>query len=97
MPKGPRPEVIWTGAFVMSRGAVVPSVLAVDSLDDLVSTTDAAKAVGVDAATIRSWAFRGSLAKSGLDERNRPLYRLIDVVRVARDTRRRAIGAHRVA
>jgi hypothetical protein len=75
----------------------VPRLPPIESLDDLVSTTDAAIHVGVDAATIRSWASRGYLNKSGLDERNRPLYRLIDVLRVARDTRQRAIGKNRLA
>ncbi|QLQ10947.1 MAG: MerR family transcriptional regulator [Nocardioidaceae bacterium] len=71
--------------------------LPLESLDDLVSTTDAASRIGVDAATVRSWANRGYLNKSGLDERNRPLYRLIDVLRVAHDTRQRALGRSRTA
>jgi hypothetical protein len=73
----------------------VPRLPPLESLDDLVSTTDAAIHVGVDASTIRQWASRGYLAKAGLDERNRPMYRLIDVLRAARDTRQRAIGKRR--
>lgn len=68
-----------------------------ESLDDLVSTADAAATCGVGSSTIRKWAHLGYLAPSGLDERNRPLYRIIDVLRVARDTRRRAIGKDRTA
>lgn len=68
-----------------------------DDLDTLVTTADAASACGVDCATVRSWASRGHLAKSGLDERGRPMYRLIDVLRVARDTRRRGLGHSRIA
>lgn len=68
-----------------------------ESLDDLVSTTDAAAACGVDAATIRQWASRKHLKPSGLDDRGRPMYRLIDVLRVARDTRQRALGRSRTA
>lgn len=71
--------------------------LAPEDLDRLVNTVDAASACGVDAATVRSWASRGHLAKAGLDERNRPLYRLIDVLRTARDTRQRALGRGRTA
>ena len=68
-----------------------------DDLDTLISTTEAANRIGVSAATIRSWDARGHLVRSGLDERNRPLYRMIDVLRCARDTRRRAIGQGRIA
>lgn len=63
-----------------------------ESLDDLVSATEAANRIQARASTIRSWAARGYLDASGLDERNRPLYKMIDVLRCARDTRRRAIG-----
>lgn len=68
-----------------------------ESLNDLVSTNDAADACGVGASTIRKWAHLKYLAPSGLDEQNRPLYRLIDVLRVARDTRQRALGRSRTA
>lgn len=68
------------------------AVLVPESLDDLITTTEAAASIGVGASTIRKWAHLGYLEPAGLDERNRPLYRLIDVLRVARDTRRRAIG-----
>lgn len=85
---------LWRG-FVISEGST--KLLAVESLDDLVTTNDAASHVGVDAATIRQWKSRGYLKPSGLDDRNRPLYRLIDVLRAARDTRQRAIGHARTA
>lgn len=68
-----------------------------DSLDDLVSTTEAANRIGVGKSTISMWANRGYLAPSGLDPSNRPLYKMIDVLRAARDTRRRAIGRNRIA
>jgi stage V sporulation protein SpoVS len=68
-----------------------------ESLDDLVSTTEAAESIGVGKAAVSNWAARGYLIPSGLDAANRPLYRLIDVLRCARDTRRRAIGSSRVA
>lgn len=69
----------------------------VESLDDLVSTTEAAKTCGLTVAAVSNWARRGHLKPSGLDERGRPLYRLIDVLRVARDTRQRALGRARTA
>lgn len=68
-----------------------------ESLDNLVSTTEAADACGVGKTTISMWAKRGYLKPSGLDHRDRPLYKLIDVLRVARDTRHRAAGRSRVA
>lgn len=68
-----------------------------DSLDDLVSTTEAANRIGVGKSTITMWATRGHLAIAGLDEHDRPLYKMIDVLRAARDTRRRAIGQSRTA
>ena len=68
-----------------------------DDLDTLVTTADAANACGVGCSTIRKWAHLQYLTPSGLDERNRPMYRLIDVLRVARDTRRRGLGHSRIA
>jgi DNA-binding transcriptional MerR regulator len=68
-----------------------------ESLDNLVSTNEAADACGVECATVRSWVARGHLTATGLDERNRPLYKLIDVLRASRDTRRRATGGRRTA
>lgn len=68
-----------------------------ETLDDLVSTTEAANRIGVGKSTITMWATRGHLAVAGLDERDRPLYRMIDVLRTARETRRRAIGQGRTA
>lgn len=68
-----------------------------ENLDSLVSTNEAADACGVGASTIRKWAHLDYLKPTGLDERNRPLYKLIDVLRVARDTRRRATGQRRTA
>lgn len=72
-------------------------MLAIESLDDLVSTTEAAQAIGVGKSTVSNWATRGYLVPSGLDPANRPLYRLVDVLRCARETRRRAIGYSRTA
>jgi DNA-binding transcriptional MerR regulator len=72
-------------------------MLAPEALDNLVSATDAATHCGVGASTVRMWRARGYLNPSGLDEKGRPLYRLIDVLRAARDTRRRGIGPRRTA
>jgi len=71
--------------------------LVTDSLEELITTAEAASACGVSAVTIRQWKHRGWLAPSGLDQRNRPLYRMVDVLRCERDTRRRALGKTRIA
>lgn len=42
--------------------------------DGLLTTPEAARLVGVSAATIRSWRNRGWLEPQGLDERGRPLH-----------------------
>lgn len=72
-------------------------MLVPEALDNLVTTPEAAAHCGVDASTIRKWRERGHLTVSGLDPHGRPLYRLIDVLRAARDTRRRALGQRRTA
>ena len=72
-------------------------MFSLESLDELVTTTEAANRIGVGKSAVCMWASRGYLAASGLDERSRPLYKMIDVLRCARDTRRRAIGKDRIA
>ena len=67
-----------------------------ESLDDLISTTEAAGECGVSVKTVSMWAARGYLKRSGLDERGRPLYKRVDVLRAERDTRRRAVGRNRI-
>lgn len=60
-----------------------------ENMDNLVGTVDAAEAVKRDPATIRKWKQLGYLSPAGLDARNRPLYRLIDVLRTEQTCRRR--------
>lgn len=72
-------------------------MLVAADLDQLVSAREAAAHTGLSVQTVHSWAARGHLQPSGLDNRGHKLYRLIDVLRVARDTRKRAIGAGRTA
>lgn len=42
--------------------------------DEMLTTPEAGRLVGVSAATIRSWRNRGWLEPQGLDERGRPLH-----------------------
>lgn len=83
------PVRITGGGFVMSGG--------LSMLHDLVTTTEAAEACGVGRSTISMWVARGHLKVRGLNEHNHPVYRLGDVLVVARDTRRRAVGTRRIA
>jgi hypothetical protein len=67
------------------------SGLVPDDLDTLVSTVEAADAVGVAPTTIRKWKSRNMLAPAGLDKYKRPLYRLLDVMQTEQRTRRSMI------
>jgi len=64
-------------------------VLTPDGLNTLINSTDAAAIAGVSVSTIRTWKDRGLIQAAGLDERNRPLYRLADIARAERQTRQR--------
>lgn len=63
-----------------------------DTLEDLITTTEAASEIGCAPQTISKWAALGYLHPSGLDEHYRPLYKRIDVLRAERDRRRNALG-----
>jgi len=80
----------------------LPVSLAPELLESLVSTSEAANLAGVKVSAITNWRERGylvdtvdgpkrvHLAPAGLDVRNRPLYRWIDVAKAERATRDRA-------
>lgn len=63
-----------------------------ESLDNLVSTAEAATHTGRSEAAIRQWRSRGHITPADIDTNGRPLYRLIDILRAERDTRHRALG-----
>jgi DNA-binding transcriptional MerR regulator len=50
-----------------------------------------AGAARIRPATIRQWVTRGHLKAAGLDDEDRPLYRLADVARAELATRARAL------
>ena len=66
------------------------AILIPDSVFDLITATDAATLCGVTPDAIRQWASRGQLQAAGIDHRGRKLYRLIDVAKAERATRKRA-------
>lgn len=66
------------------------AIMVPDGIDSLVTTNDAATLCGVSAQAIRMWANRGLLTATGLDERGRKLYKLIDVAKAERATRAKA-------
>ena len=53
--------------------------------DPLVDIAAAAEALGVKAATIRSWVQRGYLTQRGTDSHRRTLYRWSELLRVHHD------------
>lgn len=61
-----------------------------DGIDSLITTNDAATLCGVSAQAIRMWVNRGLLAATGMDDRGRKLYRLVDVAKAERATRNKA-------
>lgn len=65
----------------------MPSPIAPELLDSLVTTTQAANLAGVRVSAISNWKDRGHLAPAMHDGRGRPLYRWIDVARAERATR----------
>lgn len=77
----------FTGRSSILAGA---AIMIPESIEDLITVNQAATLCGVSAVTIRSWAARGTLAASGMDERGRKLYRLIDVAKAERATRDKA-------
>lgn len=45
----------------------------------LLSAVDAQRYLGINAATVRSWAHRGRLYSYGLDAHDRPMYDVCDL------------------
>ncbi|MCD2153450.1 helix-turn-helix domain-containing protein [Rhodococcus cerastii] len=66
------------------------AILAPEGIDSLVTATEAATLCGTKTQTISMWVKRGKLAPTGLDERGRKVYRLLDVAKAERATRERA-------
>jgi len=66
------------------------AVMAPEGLNTLVTAADAAAVAGVAVATIRKWKERGLIEPTGLDEKGRPLYRLLDIAKAERATRDKA-------
>ena len=58
--------------------------------DGLVTGRQAAQLAKVTPDAIRLWVHRGHLAKAGIDEQGRSLYRVTDVARAEYKTRKRA-------
>lgn len=70
-------------------------MLVVEDLDNHVTASEAATELGCTVTAIQNWVRRGYLKPAGIDIRDgreRDVYKLIDVLRVVRDTRSRALG-----
>jgi DNA-binding transcriptional MerR regulator len=59
-------------------------------INSLITTAEAATICGVTVSAIRQWAFKGLITASGIDERGRKLYRLLDVAKAEHITREKA-------
>lgn len=67
------------------------TVLVPDTLDDLITITEAAGDLGCNVSTISKWEKAGYI--TAVDARGkRKLFRRIDVLRAERDRRRNALG-----
>lgn len=62
----------------------------------LLTTSEAATAAMVSVEVVRKWMHRGHLPVAERDERGRPLYRWIDVVKAEHRTRERARRVYHV-
>ena len=60
------------------------------------SVREAANMCGVALSTVHGWINRGFLCPADVDSSGHRLYRMIDVLRAERDTRRRAVGRNRI-
>jgi len=65
-------------------------LVAPQDVRQLLTGPEAASLCGVSVEAVRQWKRRGLIAPAGLDERNRPMYRWIDVARAEARTRARA-------
>jgi hypothetical protein len=59
------------------------------------TVAEAAEAAGVQPGVIRAWKHRGHLHAAAQDDRGRPLFRAIDVIRAEKATRTRARRTYR--
>lgn len=64
--------------------------LAPQGIDSLITTAEAATLCGVTVSAIRQWAHKGLITATGIDDRGRKLYRLIDVAKAEHTTREKA-------
>lgn len=89
MPKTPE-HTTTPGVFACLEAIVTMAFP--DTLEDLISTTEAANEIGCTPQTISRWAKLKYIHASGLDPQYRPLYKRIDILRAERDRRRNALG-----
>jgi hypothetical protein len=66
------------------------AVLTTEGINDKITAVEAAAVYGVKAATIRKWASLKKIEAVGEDRQHRKLYRVIDVARYEKETRRAA-------
>lgn len=70
-------------------------VLTPDGVDSLITTAEAARLCRVSEATIRKWVQRQKLHPSGMDDKGRKVFRVLDVAKVEHSTRSTVRGRSR--
>lgn len=90
MPK-PRNAPRVVGVFAFARKVkTIHGTITPNGVETKITTAEAATLCGVTVSAIRQWAHKGLIAATGIDERGRKLYRLLDVAKAERATRTRA-------
>lgn len=66
------------------------AVLTPDGINQLLTPSEASRLFNVTPATIRKWAQLKKIEPSGIDTTGRKLYRLIDIARYEKQTRKQS-------
>ncbi|AVJ50738.1 hypothetical protein SEA_OGOPOGO_99 [Mycobacterium phage Ogopogo] len=70
--------------------AIVTETRLADGPFSQVTATEAAEQFGLTIAAITNWVRRGHLTPSGIDDRGRKTYRVVDLAKAEAATKRRA-------
>lgn len=74
----------------MEEKLTATAIHAPEGIDSLITAYEAAGLCGVAAATIRHWQREGRIERCGIDQQGRNLYRLLDIAKAERATRKQA-------
>lgn len=66
------------------------AIQAPEGIDSLITANEAAGLCGVAASTIRRWQLEGRIERQGIDRHGRNMYRILDIAKAERATRKNA-------